>query len=71
MSIPLGPPGDISNWPILKIDYRTDANRLAALLPPGIDPGEAANVHISIYNVPVPDVPEYGIFMTIDAEYRG
>ena len=71
MSTPTGQPGDISNWPILKIDYRTDAKKLAALLPPGIEPGEEAKVHLSIYNVPVPDVPEYGIFMTIDANYRG
>jgi acetoacetate decarboxylase len=71
MSTPQGNPGDISNWPILKIDYHTNADKLAALLPPGIEPGEDANVHLSIYNVPVPDVPEYGIFMTVDANYRG
>ncbi len=64
-------PGDILNWPILKIDYRTDPDRIAALLPPGIDPGAEPNVHLSIYNVPVPDEPEYGIFMTVDADYRG
>jgi acetoacetate decarboxylase len=68
---PRGNPGDISNWPILKIDYRTDADKVAALLPPGIEPGAEPNVHLSIYNVPVPNVPEYGIFMTVDADYRG
>ena len=71
MSAPQGNPGDVSNWPILKIDYRTDADKIAALLPPGIDAGAEPNVHLSIYNVPVPDVPEYGIFMTVDADYRG
>lgn len=71
MSNPQGNPGDISNWPILKIDYRTDRDKLAALLPPGIEPGPTSTVHLSIYNVPVPDVPEYGIFMTVDANYRG
>ena len=67
---PQGNPGDITNWPILKIDYRTDADKVAALLPPGIEPGAEPNVHLSIYNVAVPDVPEYGIFMTVDADYR-
>jgi len=64
-------PGDIAGWPILKIDYRTDADKIAALLPPGIDPGAEPNVHLSIYNVPVPDEPEYGIFITVDADHRG
>ena len=68
---PQGNPGDIANWPILKIDYRTDADKVAALLPPGIEPGAEPNVHLSIYNVPVPDEPEYGIFITVDADYRG
>ena len=71
MANPQGNPGDILNWPILKIDYRTDADKLAALLPPGIEPAAEPNVHLSIYNFPVPDVPEYGIFMTVDADYRG
>jgi len=64
-------PGDIAGWPILKITYRTDAEKIAALLPPGIDPGKEPNVHLNIYNVPVPNEPEYGIFMTVDADYRG
>jgi acetoacetate decarboxylase len=63
--------GEISNWPILKIDYRTDKSRIASLLPPGIDPGREPNVHLSIYQVAVPDVPEFGIFITVDADYRG
>jgi acetoacetate decarboxylase len=71
MPAPQGNPGDILNWPILKIDYRSDADKIAALLPPGIEPGSEPNVHLSIYNFPVPDVPEYGIFMTVDADYRG
>ncbi|HEY8122621.1 MAG TPA: acetoacetate decarboxylase family protein [Myxococcota bacterium] len=64
-------PGDIAGWPILKIDYATDAAKLAALLPPGIEPGAAPGVHLSIYSVPVPDEPEYGIVVSIDASYRG
>ena len=63
--------GDIANWPILKIVYRSDAEKIAALLPPGIEPGAEPNVHLSIYNVPVPDEPEYGVMYGVDASYRG
>jgi acetoacetate decarboxylase len=63
--------GDISFWPILKIDYPTDAAKIAALLPPGIDASDSANVHLSIYCVPVPDEPEYGCVVSVDADYRG
>lgn len=64
-------PGDILAWPILKIDYPTDPTNIAPLLPPGIDPSSESNVHLSIYNFPVPDEPEYGIVVTVDADYRG
>ncbi len=64
-------PGDIINWPILKITYRTDAEKIAALLPPGIDPGAEPNVHCNIYCVPVPDEPEFGVMMSVEADYRG
>ena len=63
--------GDISFWPILKIDYPTDPDKLAQLLPPGIDPSDTANVHLSIYCFPVPDEPEYGCLITVDADYQG
>ena len=42
---PQGNPGDIVNWPMLKIVYRTDPDKIAALLPPGIEPG--ANPHVT------------------------
>ena len=71
MSAPQINPGDITNWPILKITYRTDADKIAALLPPGIDPSDTPNVHMNVYNVPVPDVPEYGVLIMVDADYRG
>ncbi len=71
MSAPHINPGDITNWPILKITYRTDADKIAALLPPGIDPSDTPNVHMNVYNVPVPDVPEYGVLIMVDANYRG
>ncbi len=64
-------PGDIINWPILKILYRSDKDRIAALLPPGIEPGDEPNVHLNIYCVPVPDEPEYGVLISVDADYKG
>jgi acetoacetate decarboxylase len=64
-------PGDIAGWPILKIDYPTDPKRIAALLPPGLEPSAESNVHLSIYCVPVPDEPEYGVVVKVDADYRG
>ncbi len=68
---PQGNPGDIVNWPMLKIHYRTDPDKIAALLPPGIEPGPNPNVNLTIYNFPVPDEPEYGIVYTVDAIYDG
>ncbi len=64
-------PGDIMGWPILKIDYPTDREKIRALLPPGIDASVEANVHLSIYCFPVPDEPEYGVVVSVDADYRG
>lgn len=64
-------PGDIMGWPILKIDYPTDPERIAALLPPGIDPSSESQVHLSIYCYPVPDEPEFGVVIGVDADYRG
>jgi acetoacetate decarboxylase len=74
MSEPKAPktnPGDIAGWPSLVIDYPTDPDRVAAVLPPGIDPGAGSTVHLSIYCVPVPDEPEYGVVIGVDADYRG
>jgi acetoacetate decarboxylase len=71
MSAPQINPGEIANWPILKIRYRTDADKIAALLPPGIEPGDEPNVSVNIYNVPVPDEPEMGVLIAVDADYRG
>jgi len=71
MSAPQTNPGEIANWPILKIRYRTDADKIAALLPPGIEPSDEPNVSLNIYNVPVPDEPEMGVLIAVDADYRG
>lgn len=64
-------PGDILGWPVLKVDYPTDARAVAALLPPGIEPGDESNVHLSIYCYPVRDEPEYGVVVSVDANYLG
>ncbi len=64
-------PGEIGGWPILRIDYPTDPKCIAALLPPGLEPADTADVHLSIYNVPVSDEPEYGVVVKVDALYRG
>ncbi|MEZ7991374.1 MAG: acetoacetate decarboxylase family protein, partial [Halioglobus sp.] len=68
---PQGNPGDIVNWPMLKIVYRTDPDKIAALLPPGISPGANPHVNLTIYNFPVPDEPEYGIVTSVDADFDG
>ena len=60
--VPQGNPGDIINWPMLKLVYRTDPDKIAALLPPGIEPGADPYVRLTIYNFPVPDEPEYEYF---------
>jgi acetoacetate decarboxylase len=64
-------PGDILGWPFLKIDYPTDREKIAALLPPGIETTDESNVHLSVYCFPVPDEPEYGVVISVDASYRG
>ncbi len=64
-------PGDIILWPMLKLDYETQPEKIAALLPPGINPSVRSGVHLTVYNFPVPDVPEYGILVTVDADYQG
>ena len=64
-------PGDIILWPMLKLDYDTNPEKIKALLPPGIEAGARSQVHLTVYNFPVPDVPEYGILVTVDADYKG
>jgi acetoacetate decarboxylase len=64
-------PGDIILWPMLKLDYDTNPDNIKALLPPGIEPSIRSQVHLTVYHFPVPDVPEFGILMTVDADYKG
>ena len=37
---PQSNPGELINWPMLKLVYRTDKDCIASLLPPGIEPGD-------------------------------
>ena len=67
----MGKPGDILNWPMLKIRYMSDPASIAKLLPPGINPGKQPGVTITIYNFPVLNEPEYGCVVNVDAEYNG
>jgi len=64
-------PGDIILWPMLKLRYDTSPDKIAALLPPGVETANTAGVHLTVYCFPVPDVPEYGILVNVDAEYQG
>lgn len=64
-------PGEISGWPKLQLVYRTDPDRIADLLPPGMTPGEKPHVHINVYCVPVLGEPEYGVSTKVDADYDG
>ena len=64
-------PGDIILWPMLKLSYDTSPDRIAALLPPGIERSDTSKVHLTVYCFPVPDVPEYGVLINVDADYKG
>lgn len=64
-------PGEIAGWPKLQMEYRTDPDCIADLLPPGITPGANPNVQINIYNVPVLGEPEYGVSTKVEAIFDG
>ena len=68
---PQGNPGDILNWPMLKIVYRTDPEAIAKLLPPGIKPGSEPLVYLTVYSFPVTNEPELGLTMTVAADFNG
>ena len=68
---PQGNPGEIMNWPMLKIEYRTDAEAIAKQLPPGFTVGKDPIVTLTVYNYPVMDVPEYGCTIMVAADYDG
>ncbi len=66
-----GNPGDIINWPMLKLEYPTKPECVAAVLPPGIEPGAAPRVTLTVYNFPVHNEPELGVVTAVDADYNG
>ena len=68
---PQSNPGDINNWPVLQIVYRTDPDKIATLLPPGIDPGDEPNVHLRVYRSVVAGRPEFGLWTAVEADYQG
>lgn len=68
---PLSRPGDVVGMPKLVIHYPTDAEAVAALLPPGLDPCGEPEVRLSVYCVPVHGEPEHGISTRIPARFGG
>lgn len=68
---PTTQPLEIAANPKLNITYRTDPDRVAALLPPGLEPTGSPNVYLGIYCVPVLEEPEYGVSTRIEASWKG
>ena len=68
---PQSRPGEIAGWPKLEIRYRTDPNKIADLLPPGITPTDDPTVHIGIYCIPVRGEPEFGVSTKVPATFDG
>jgi len=67
---PQGNPGDIVNWPMLKIHYRTDAEAIAALLPPGMTVGKEPNVNLTVFGFPVLYELKFCVVTTVDADFN-
>ena len=70
-SSPMSKPGEITGWPKLQLVYRTDPDRIADLLPPGLSPGANPHVSINVYCVPVLGEPEYGVSTKVEAHFDG
>jgi acetoacetate decarboxylase len=66
----LVPPGELANWPSLRFVYRTDADRIADVVPPGLEPTEP-EVHVHVYQVPIMGEPEYGVVIKVPARFDG
>ena len=74
MSDTTGPriaPAEIAGWPKLELAYRTDAECIADLLPPGLTAGPDPHVFVNVYCVPVLGEPEYGISTKVQASFDG
>jgi acetoacetate decarboxylase len=68
---PLTPPGEVAGRPKLVVRYRTDADAIAALLPPGLTLDSEPTVTIGVYCVPVFGEPEHGISVRVPASFDG
>ena len=64
-------PGEIGGWPKLKVAYRTDPDRIADLLPPGLEPTGAGEVYVNVYCVPILGEPELGLSTKVGASFDG
>ncbi len=67
---PMNRPGEIAGWPKLVITYRSEPGKVAALLPPGIEPMEPV-VTVGFYCVPVLGEPELGVSVKVEAAWQG
>src|SRR4029450_7222785 len=67
---PMARPGEIAGWPKLVVTYVTDPARVAALLPPGLEPLDPV-VTVGVYCVPVLGEPEFGVSVKVEAAWRG
>lgn len=61
----------VEGWPKLVVRYPTDPAAIAALLPPGLEPGDDPTVQLSVYCAPVQGEPELGVGVRIPARWRG
>jgi len=69
--IPTTRPGEVAGQPKLVLRYPTDPDRIAALLPPGLDAVGEPVVQVNVYCVPVHGEPEHGISTKVPARYAG
>ncbi len=67
---PTNRPGEIGGWPKLVVTYTTDPAKVAALLPPGLEPLEPV-VTLGFYCVPVLGEPELGVSVKVAAAWQG
>lgn len=65
------PPGEVAGQPKLVLRYPTDPAAIAALLPPGLEPTDRAEVQVSVYCVPVNGEPEHGVSTKVPARFGG
>ena len=68
---PMTRPGEVAGRPKLVLRYPTEADRIADLLPPGLEMCGEPVVQIGVYCVPVHGEPEYGVSTRVPARYDG